>query len=303
MPRQAPVRIFKSHLRATTFISDFGGFMGRRVINKTGSDIAVDKLVAISGYDVTSKLPKVVLADADSVGLATDVFVTIKAITNGAKGLVQKGAVSAANLNTNFGTVGDPVYLDVTAGAFTGTAPTAYNARQLIVGFTMVKSATVGQIRWDIKAPSILSASDIQLNMPTVITGTISSADITGTSAGQFGHAQGYPLVATPGANKALILLGVSLSYKFSVAAYTGGGNVTVNWSAGGAAFTGLVSAANSIAAASDKPLAFYPLTTAADVIVPNVGLNLVAASAFTQPGTAAGIINYAVAYFVGSGY
>src|SRR3990167_761413 len=35
------------------------------VINKTGSAIASDKLVSISGFDVTSGKPKIVLADAD----------------------------------------------------------------------------------------------------------------------------------------------------------------------------------------------------------------------------------------------
>lgn len=146
------VRNYASVLRAAGFLTrEAGRLNGMKVINKTGVAIAINKLVAISGYDVTSKLPKVVLADADSADLATDVFVTLQAISNGAVGNVWKGGTSTAVLNTNFGTVGDPVYLDVTAGAFTGTAPTGGNVRQLIVGYTMVKSATVGQIKWDIK--------------------------------------------------------------------------------------------------------------------------------------------------------
>lgn len=155
------VRNFTSILRAGGF-----AFRGRRlegiaVINKTGSAIAIDKLVAISGYDVTSKLPKIVLADADAPDLATDVYVTLSAISNGVSGNVYKGGTSTANLNTNsVTTAGDPVYLDITAGGFTATAPTASNARVQVVGYAHVKSATVGQIAWDIKPPTKLSSLD-----------------------------------------------------------------------------------------------------------------------------------------------
>lgn len=154
------VRNFTSILRAGGILHRGRRMNGTAVINKTGSDIAADKLVAISGYDVTSKLPKVVLADADSADLATDVFVNLSTLTNGKTGNVFKGGTSAANLNTNFGTVGDPVYLDTTAGGFTGTAPTAQNARVQVVGYTMVKSATVGQIAWDVKPVSKVGDQD-----------------------------------------------------------------------------------------------------------------------------------------------
>jgi hypothetical protein len=125
------------------------------------------------------------------------------------------------------------------------------------------------------------------------ISGTITSANIIGTGAGQFGHANGYPMLSAAGAHVAAELISCLIFYDFSVAAYTGGGNVSVNWSGGGAALTGVVSAANSMAAATDKAVIFYPLTTAGVALVENAGLNLVAASAFTQPGTAAGVIRY----------
>lgn len=155
-------RNFWHILRADGFV-----FRGRRkfgimVINKTGSTIATDKLVAISGYDTTTKLPKIVLADADSANLATEVWVTNKSIVDQKTATVFKGGMSAANLNTNSATsVGDPVYLSATAGAFTSTAPTDPAARTVIVGYVQVKSATVGQITWDIQDPSKLSAQDL----------------------------------------------------------------------------------------------------------------------------------------------
>lgn len=173
-------RNFASVLRAGGFLTrENGRLIGMKVINKTGSDIAADKLVAISGYDVTSKLPKIVLADADSADLATDVFVALAAITNGKQGNVFKGGTSAANLNTNFGTVGDAVFLDITAGAFTGTQPTALNARVIVVGYTMVKSATVGQIKWDIKPPSKLGSLDAQQASGRSVAATAAVASIT----------------------------------------------------------------------------------------------------------------------------
>lgn len=155
-------RNFWHILRADGFV-----FRGRRkfgilVINKTGSTITTDKLVAISGYDTTSKLPKIVLADADAANLATEVWVTNKSIVDSKTATVFKGGMSAANLNTNGVTsVGDAVYLDTTAGGFTATAPTSTQARQVLVGYVQVKSATVGQIAWDIQDPAKLASTDV----------------------------------------------------------------------------------------------------------------------------------------------
>lgn len=129
------------------------------------------------------------------------------------------------------------------------------------------------------------------------VTGSISVANIIGTTAGQFGHANGVVLQAAPGAAIGLELIQANLFYTFAVAAYTGGGNITINWGAGGAALTGLVSAANSVGAASSKALMFVPLSTVAIPVVSNASLNLVTSAAFTQPGTAAGTIVWELVY------
>lgn len=167
MPNPKAVRNFTSTLRAGGFLTRSAGRkIGMMVINSTGSSIGADKLVAISGFDVTTKLPKIVLADADAADLATEVFVTFDAIATGKTGNVYKGGLSAANLNTNsVSTVGDPVYLSTTAGAFTVTAPTADSARTVLVGYTTVKSATVGQIMWDIHDATRFSNLDVNLNV------------------------------------------------------------------------------------------------------------------------------------------
>jgi hypothetical protein len=129
--------------------------------------------------------------------------------------------------------------------------------------------------------------------------GTISAANLVGTGVGQFGHANGVVLQAAPGASLALQFIAVGMYYTFATAAYTAGGNITVNWGAGGAALTGLVSAANSVGAAASKAIQFFPLTTAGVAIVSNVSLNLVSSAAFTQPGTAAGTIAWELWYRV----
>jgi hypothetical protein len=127
----------------------------------------------------------------------------------------------------------------------------------------------------------------------------IPAADIVATGAGKFGHAAGQPIVASPGVGSVLELLGAVLIFDYATAAYTAGGNVTVNISGGGAALTGLISNANSVGAAVDKIVQFQPLAAAAANLTADTGFNLVSSVAFTQPGTAAGVIRVKVAYRV----
>lgn len=128
-------------------------------------------------------------------------------------------------------------------------------------------------------------------------TATISSANITGTSAGQLGHANGYELIAAPGAGKAVEVISAVVILDYATAAYGGGGNVTVNYGGGGSALTGAVSAANSLGASGDKIALVLATAPTNNQLSANTGVNLVAASAFTQPGTAAGVVRVKVAY------
>lgn len=120
------------------------------VANKTGGTLTANTLVSLDGgYDTTLGRPTVVKADADAGGKLPD-FVVTADIANNAAGVVSKTFTTAANLNTNTGSVGDPVYLDVTAGAYTETMPSGADDTVHIVGTKVVKSATVGQIRFDL---------------------------------------------------------------------------------------------------------------------------------------------------------
>lgn len=135
--------------------------------------------------------------------------------------------------------------------------------------------------------------------MPQQVSGTITAAQIISTAAGGLGHANGFIMVPAPVTGFSLILLQATIIYLFGVAAYTAGGNVTVNYGAGGAALSGLVSAANSLGAAVSKFLGFVPLSTAAIPLVDAAAINLVSSAAFTNPGTATGTIKYRVTYML----
>lgn len=141
--------------------------MALAVVNKTGSTITTDKLVAVTGYDSTTGKPKIVLADAD-VASHDDLWVTTASIANNAEGTVYKSALSAANLDTSAaGAVGDPVYLATTAGGFTAAAPTSYASRVHPVGFVVVDHATTGQVLWLIGPVRKLGTGELQILLDT----------------------------------------------------------------------------------------------------------------------------------------
>jgi hypothetical protein len=126
----------------------------------------------------------------------------------------------------------------------------------------------------------------------------VTSANITDTAAGHLGHADGVVLVADPAATEVVELISAILIYDFAGAGYANGGNVTVNYN-GGSAITGIVSAANSLGNAADQIINLRPLTTVGVALTKAKGLNLVAASAFTNGGSATGVIRIKTAYRV----
>lgn len=132
---------------------------------------------------------------------------------------------------------------------------------------------------------------------PQQLNGTITAANIIATTAGAFGHANGVIMVPAPGVGFGIAVISCVMVTTFSVAAYTLGGNITVNNGAGGAAITGLVSAANSLGNAATKVNLFVPLSTAGFFIVDNGPINLVSSAAFTNPGTAVGVVKWRITF------
>jgi hypothetical protein len=117
----------------------------------------------------------------------------------------------------------------------------------------------------------------------------ISSADITGTGAGQLSSAGGVPISIVPGANNYVELISCLISYHFLTANYNnaGGGNMRVSMS--GVAQSPNISVVGFTAGPSNPVIANSLFSAAWTGIVPNLSLNLISTTVFTNPGTAAG--------------
>lgn len=127
---------------------------------------------------------------------------------------------------------------------------------------------------------------------------TLTATEIVGTSAGDLGHASGAVLVAGVSSAYAMEFVSAVAIYDFATAAYTGGGNdTTINIGGGGAVLTGVVTSANLLGAAGDKIVVFNQLSTAALPLSVGTGLSMNSVTAWTQPGTAAGVLRVQVSY------
>jgi hypothetical protein len=126
---------------------------------------------------------------------------------------------------------------------------------------------------------------------------TLTATEIVGTAAGDLGHANGAALIAGVSSAYAMEFVSAVLIYDFDTAAYTGGADdLVVCISGGGATLSGATTAANLLGAAGDKIVAVYPLTTAGNPLSVGTGISL-KSTAWTQPGTAAGVLRCQVAY------
>lgn len=134
----------------------------------------------------------------------------------------------------------------------------------------------------------------------SIATGPISiSVDITKANILAM---NGTPVevLAGQGADTAIEFISAVLIYDYNTAAYTGGGDVTLEYS-GGAAVTTTITAANSFAAAGDKVFSMMRLNAAGGYTMPvNTGLDITnATGAFVDPGTAAGVGRLHITYRV----
>jgi hypothetical protein len=125
------------------------------VYNGTGSSIAAGKLVYRNGWNATYNCFTVALADADVSGAQAELVAT-EAIANGATGSAST-VYELTGINTSAASaVGDPVYLDTTAGGWTLTAPTGSDDVVQVVGRVSVDNASTGAIRFVL--PGVLKA-------------------------------------------------------------------------------------------------------------------------------------------------
>lgn len=147
--------------------------LGLPAINKSGGTIAAGTLVYISSYD-SAGYPVMSKADAD-VASALATWVTSEAVLNGNVSVLLKRYVLQGQ-NTNAGNVGDPVYTDkTTAGGYVLADPGAAGADSQVVGRIKTKSATVGEVEFDLFAHSM----HWKLSNLRLVAGLL-SADATG---------------------------------------------------------------------------------------------------------------------------
>lgn len=165
-----------------------GNALFLNVYNDTGAELAQGKAVYVSGFDTTTGLPEVTLADntsaetSEAIGL---VYADIASATSG------KVIVSGwfEEVNTLSFSVGDELFLSTT-GSLTSTEPNA-NAESQFIG-TVLKAATAGEmlvnVQKSVKVDEAISGAsviaDLQNNMQkaviTVSGGSIAS--LTGSS-------------------------------------------------------------------------------------------------------------------------
>lgn len=126
---------------------------------------------------------------------------------------------------------------------------------------------------------------------------TLTATEIVGTAAGDIGHANGATLVAAPSSDYTLEFVRAVAIYDYATAAYTGGANdLVVAIGSGGAAISGVCSTANLLGAAGDKIVYFVPLATAAVPMSVGTAISL-RGTAYTNPGTAAGVLRVYTTY------
>jgi len=182
--------------------------------------------------------------------------------------------------------------LALTATIDSGTIPTTISTfapgcmiLDLSTGIRYYNSGTTAAPVWSQSGSSALA--DAQ--MMKLIQVDVTAAQMIATTAGSLSHANGLIVVPAAAAGYVNILHRLVVSYTFSIAAFTGGGNTTVNIGSGGAALTGLIGTASLWQSAANVIYWFAPLAVVAAPITTATSINLVTASAITNPGTAAG--------------
>lgn len=156
------------------------------------------------------------------------------------------------------------------------------------IGADTIGDGTVTTAKLDDAA---VTSAKIDSSVIQTVEVELTATEIVGTSAGDLGHAAGAVLVAAE-ADVVHEFISAVLVYEFDTAAYTGGGDDLVirqGTTAVGAAIT----SANLLGAAGDK---VYQSTAIAAALTANSTLNI-KSTAWTQPGTAAGVLRVRLTY------
>lgn len=181
----------------------------------------------------------------------------------------------------------------VIRGHFTGSVPTLVNTFQL--GAEM--AATDTGLHYTNTGTVALPSFTIGSLTNALVTVSLTAAQMILTTAGSLSSTNGLIVVPAAPAGFVNVFQRGIVSYTFATAAFTGGGNTTFNIGGGGSALTGLIATTSLWQSATSVIYQFNPLSTVADAITTATSINLVTASAITNPGTAAGSVKVYVWY------
>lgn len=190
--------------------------LGLDVENAFAGVLAVGTLVYVSGVNTTSGVSQV--SKASATGLAPSniaTYVVLEAIPQSGYGKVTRAA-TLINVDTSlYALAGDVVYLSSTAGASTPTDPSiGGSAVRQRVGYVKVKSATVGEIVYDLVSNTVTKVSVTMLPVTTVQYATLSI-----TNAQMLAIASTpITLVAAQGAGTVVELLSGELFFDYTAA-------------------------------------------------------------------------------------
>lgn len=183
----------------------------------------------------------------------------------------------------------------VGAGLPTTAATFAIGAKivDLSTGISYFNTGSVAVPVWARQGASTVTDP----TMTQKVTVSLTAADMIDTAAGKLSHANGLIVVPAAPTGYVNVFHRAIVSYTFATAAFTGGGNTTINIGAGGAALSGLIATTTLWQNASSIIQQFVPLSTVAFPITKETSINLKTASAITNPGTAAGTAQVTVWY------
>ncbi len=184
-----------------------------------------------------------------------------------------------------FGTIDDAGVLGANILTTASTFAIGCKVIDLATGVTYVNLGTVAVPVWSTSG----SSTNADVTMMKLAINTLVAADFIDTAAGKLSHAAGLTLVPAAPTGYVNVWHRTIASYTFATAAYTGGGNTTVNIGGGGAALSGLIATTSLFTKGSSTIIEFVPLSTVGFPVTKETAISLVTASAITQPGTAAG--------------
>lgn len=256
------------------------------VYQNTGSS-AVPSWTLMDVAGAIPGLPSAQMFVGNGVGVATAVAIT--------------GDVTIDNAGVTSIAAGAVVDADVSAiAAIAFSKMETLAAGNILVGNAVgVPTAVAMSGATTIDGTGVVTLGAGTVGSSNIATSVIQTLEFNLT-AGDIVAMNGAPveIVPAPGIASAIQFISAAVIYDFDTAAYTGGGDVTINYT-GGSPVSTTISDANSFASAGDEITGCVALGTAGGIpLLVNTGLSITNATApFSNPGTAAGVGRILVTY------